>query len=299
MKNSKGLLQKSLITTTIIGGITLIPTSAIGSDSTTVWFEDSAIPDLVTEVRRIFQKIENGEYESAARDILNALGILNPAHESTEVGKDTESTEEGENPYDNPETPREVYEAEQHADVVRSEIPQKLSQVVFSPSGQEAMAQQILDLNALQQSSASAQQYAGDVAVKSSETADKSETLAVEIENKSTEAQSVKSSQEVLKALAEQNRDLAQLMSGNSTQLSNLAEIGAYQAVQLTNLNGSLNALNEKAQVSEIFVASQNYLMSQIDSALDQQNDYQEYKDSLENNLNRNMSRMIFIPGLF
>ena len=252
-------------------------------------------PNILNEVQTIFQQISSGNIEGAIEGVLGALGLLNPAHESVRIS----SGEDEDNPYANPETPEEVYDLEQHTDVVRSEIPQKLSQVVFSPSGQEAMANQSAQVQAIQEVSNQAIQAVSVASQESDQIAQTSTTHADNIQALAQEAQSADASQDVLKALAAQNEDFAQIIAGNSTQLANLGEIATYQSVQLSGINGQLTALNETGQVLQVLLASQNYLMSQVDDALGQQKDYQQYKDTLKNSLNRNMSQTVFIPGLF
>ena len=132
----------------MISGILVVtPVSALGS--TQIDVEPNEVsggatigdvlyesPNILNEVQSIWQKISSGNLEGAIEGILGAIGLLNPAHESARIS----NGEDGDNPYSDPETPEEVYDLEQHTDIVRSEIPQRLSQVVFSPSGQEAMA---------------------------------------------------------------------------------------------------------------------------------------------------------------
>lgn len=252
-------------------------------------------PDIISDIKRIWQKITGGNVEGAIEAILGAIGIGNPAYESTRVG----SGEEEDNPYANPETPEEVYDLERHTDIVRSQIPQKLSQVVFSPEGQKMMAEETAQVEAIQRVSHQAQQAANLVYQESATIALEGKIQADKVKTLREEAKSADASQDVLKAISAQNEELAQILAGNSSQLTQLGEIGLYQSVQLNGLNAQLAALNGKAQVLEVLVSSQNYLMSQMDDAIGQQKEYQQYKDSLKNGLNRNMSQMVFIPGLY
>ncbi len=252
-------------------------------------------PVSVNEVQSIWQKISSGNLEGAIEGILGAIGLLNPAHESARVS----NGEDGDNPYAEPETPEEVYDLEQHTEAVRSQIPQELSQVVFSPSGQEAMANQSAQVREIQEISNQAQQATNLVSQNSKQLAQTGINQAGKIKELAEEAQAANASQDVLKALAAQNEDLAQIMAGNSSQLAQLGEIGLYQSVQLNGLTAQLKALNDKGQTLEVLLASQNYLMSQVDDALGQQKEYQQYKDTLNNSLNQNMSQTVYIPGLF
>ena len=252
-------------------------------------------PNIVDNVQSIWPKISSGNLEGAIEGILGAIGLLNPAHESVRIS----SGEDEDNPYANPETPEEVYDLEQHTDIVRTQIPQRLSQVVFSPSGQEAMAERNERVQEIQRVSNEAQQAASVVTIESKQIAQTSTNHGDNIQALGESAQSADASQDVLKALAAQNQDFAQIIAGNANQLANLGEIATYQSVQLSGINGQLTALNETGQVTQVLLASQNYLLSQVDDALGQQKDYQQYKDTLKNSLNRNMSQTVFIPGLF
>ena len=255
----------------------------------------SSYPTIFNRVESIFQQISLGNVEGAVDGILGAIGLLNPAYESVRIS----GGEEEDNPYANPEIPEEVQDLEQHTDIVRSEIPQKLSQVVFSPSGQSAMAEQSAQIQTIAETSAQAQQAATGVLISSAQIAQTSTTHAGSIQTLAQEAEGANASQDVLKALAAQNEDLAQIIAGNSTQLANLGEIATYQSLQLDGINGQLTALNGTGQVLQVLVASQNYLLSQVDDALGQQKEYEQYKDSLKDGLNRNMSQIVFVPGLF
>ena len=288
------------------GMVVVTPVSALGSTQTDV--EPNGVsggatigevlyesPNIVNEVQSIWQKISSGNLEGAIEGILGAIGLLNPAHESARIS----NGEDGDNPYSDPETPEEVYELEQHTDIVRSQIPQQLSQVVFSPKGQKALAEQSAQVQAIQEVSNQAQQATSLVFQDSKQLAQTSTTHAENIEELAQEAESAQASQDILKALAAQNNDLAQIMAGNSSQLAQLGEIGVYTSVQLNGVTAQLKTLNDTGQTLEVLLASQNYLMSQVDDALGQQKDYQQYKDTLKNSLNRNMTQMVYIPGLF
>ena len=293
---------KKITTILMVSIVITCPISVYGSTQTDGEGEGATIgdvlyesPDLVNEVQSIWQKISSGNIEGAIEGILGAIGLLNPAHESARIS----SGEDGDNPYANPETPEEVYDLEQHTDVVRSQIPQKLSQVVFSTSGQEAMAERTAQVQEIQQVSNEAQQAASVVVSESDQVAQTSTTHADNIQALGESAQSADASQDVLKALAAQNQDFAQIIAGNANQLANLGEIATYQSVQLSGINGQLTALNETGQVTQVLLASQNYLLSQVDDALDRQQEYQQEKDSLKDGLNRDLSQMVYIPGLF
>ena len=271
-------------------GAVLFPLSAYSS--TEVETESSTFRE---KAETIYSQISSGDLDSAIRGILGALGIINPAHQSQRAS----SSEEEENPYANPETPEEVWELEQHTDILRSKMPQKLSQIVFSAKGQEKMARESEAIKAIEEASYQATQSAYSAQNQINELVVKNIDYVNGVENKASAAQGEKASQNVLKALAEQNRDISQIMKGNSEQLGYLAQIATNQSSQLSGLSTQLTALHKNDEILKVLMGSQNYLLSQVDDALGQQKDYQQYKDSLARGLDQNASRAIFIPGLF
>ncbi|MDJ0647139.1 MAG: hypothetical protein QNJ60_00395 [Xenococcaceae cyanobacterium MO_188.B19] len=252
-------------------------------------------PTIIEKARTIYGQISSGDYDSAVVGILGALGIINPASESGQAS----NSEDSENPYANPETPEEVWELEQYTDYLRSKMPQRLSQIVFGRTGQEKMAAESEQIQAIEQASYEATESANSAYSKTEEIAKENVDYADSVVDSASEAQASKASQDVLKAIAAQNKDISHIMAGNSEQLSYLGEIATYQSSQLSGLSSQLTALNGKGETLQVLMASQNYLLSQVDDALGQQKDYQQYKDSLERGIEQNMSRAMFIPGLF
>ena len=271
-------------------GAVLFPLSAYSS--TEVETESST---FIEKAETIYSQISAGDLDSAIRGILGALGIINPPHQSQRAS----SSEEEENPYANPETPEEVWELEQHTDILRSKMPQKLSQIVFSAKGQEKMARESEEIKAIEEASYQATQSAYSAQNQINEVVVRNIHYVNSVENKASTARVEKASQNVLKALAEQNRDISQIMKGNSEQLGYLAQIATNQSSQLSGLSTQLTALHKNDEILKVLMGSQNYLLSQVDDALGQQKDYQQYKDSLARGLDQNASRAIFIPGLF
>ncbi len=305
-------VSKKLIIIFCIGGMMFLPLSVYGStqpdDIEVDEIEVETVeglgrikevlkqtPTVIQQVQKLYGQISTGDFNSAIEGILGAMGLLNPAQEAARIS----NSEDENNPYANPETPQEVYELQKHTAIVRSQMPQQLSQIVFSHSGQEAMARESEQLQQIQSASTQAQLGAGLAFGDLERIAQENGTYARDVGVTAGDAQSMRASQDVLKALAEQNEELSQIIAGNSEQLAYLGEIGAYQSLQLSGVNAQLAALNGKGQVLEVLMASQNYLMSQLNSTMTQQQEYQQYKDSLDHALNRNMLQMVFIPGLF
>ena len=121
------------------------------------------IPPIINTSRQIYQQISTGNFEGAFAGILGILGelgLLNPADEAARVASESlkpGGAQTGE-PYANPKTPQEVYDLQRYVDLVRSTIPQRLSQIAFSPAGQQEMAQQAEATEMVQQASLVAQQ---------------------------------------------------------------------------------------------------------------------------------------------
>ncbi len=281
-KRKKRQIRRQIFTITIIG-VVMLPVRVHGSTQIS----------KIEEIKEIYDEISSGEVESALRRILELLGLIDPAEES-----EIDNSEE-DNPYANPETPEEVWELENYEDIHRSRMPQKMSQIVFSKSGQEIMAAESEQVQAIESASYEAQQLASTAYDNLDQIATENIDYSNKIIDKASEAKAAKASQDVLKALAAQNQEIGQMLAGNSEQLAYLGEIATHQSFQLSGLSSQLSVLNGKTQVLQVLAASQNSLMSQVDSSLRQQREYQQYKDSLDRGVNQRMSQTIFIPGLF
>lgn len=250
------------------------------------------LPVIIEGVQSIWQKIRLGKLADAIQDILGLIELINSTKEAT-VTSDEDSS------YDDPETPEEVYRQEKNVESNRAQIPQNLLGIVFSPQGQERLKNQQEQIVGIQQAVTEAQQ---EIYKESQLLADMAEIGvrdAGEIKVIGDKAQSEKASQDVLKALAAQNKYLSGIMAGNSEQLASLGQIEAYQSAQLNGINSQLGILNDKTEVLEVLIASQNHQMAQINAHSKEQKNYQHYKDSLEKGLNQKLSRMPFIPGLY
>ncbi len=275
-----------------------------GSESSTTWDEAIPhIPPIINASKGIFRNISKGQINGALDGIigiLGQLGILNPAAEAARVAADSVSggASSSDKPYSNPQTPKEVYDLQRHVEVVRSEIPQNLSQIVFGPQGQQALDEQSKTIEEAQAASQAGQAGVAGAFQASAQQAQQNASYAANVVVEGDKAQSATASQEVLKGIAAQNKDLARINSGSSEQLAQLGKAASFQSAQLSAANAQLAGLNDKSQTLEILSASQNYQMAQIDSALDQQNDYEHRKDDIKLDAGYQSSSMIYIPGL-
>ncbi|MES1026197.1 hypothetical protein ABN584_25205 [Gloeocapsa sp. BRSZ] len=257
------------------------------------------IPPIIDATQELFRSINSGNIKDTIdrlSGILGELGLLDPAYESTRIGTEAANST-NENPYLHPQTPEEVYELQRHVDVVRSEIPQKLSQSVFGMQAQQALARQNEILQKAQQASLQGQQGVAATAQASAQKAQQNMAYAQNVATQARQAQSLNISQEVLKAMAMQSEELAKISAGNSTQLAQLGQAASYQSAQLSAANVQLTALNERTQSLQVLGASQNYQMAQISAGIDRQNYYQETKDSLQQNAAYQASNLVYIPG--
>lgn len=261
------------------------------------------IPSAISTTKDIFHSIGTGNIEGAINrilGILDQLGLVDPAYESARVGTDAVNPGDliGDNPYSNPRTPEEVYELQRHLDTVRSEIPQKISQIVFGPQGRQTLLQQSQVVQAAQRTSLSGQQGVTDAYQESTKIAQQNVSHAENIAVQADNAKRSNVSQDVSKAIAAQNEDLAKIASGTSDQMAYLVKGLADQSAQFSAANAQLGVLNDRAQAIEVLGASQNYQMAQINDAINQQNHQQQLKDNLQQNAAYQASNLIYIPGL-
>ena len=223
---------------------------------------------------------------------MGELGLVDPAYEASRIFTDPD------NPYSNPQTPEEVYDMQRHTDIVGSKIPQELSQIVFGQEGQKALSEQSQALQEAQQASLSAQQEVVNAYQYSAQQAEQNTVYAEYVAVNSEKAQSHTVSQDVLKAIAAQNEEIAKIGAGNSAQLAQLGKAASYQAAQISAVNTNLTALNDKTQTLAVLSASQNYQAAQIYTAISHENYYEQSKDSLQQNAAYQASNLIYIPGL-
>ena len=252
------------------------------------------VPVIYQETEKIYESINKGDFVTAIYGIMGLLGLFNPASEAAQVG--TRTWQSGD-PYENPDTPYAVYEIQRNRDNIRVEQPQKISMGVFG-SGQTLRKSQQEQLNQAQNAAATGSEKTFEAYRTSTSKAFDSQVAALNVETLAKSAQQATASQDVLKALAAQNKDLSEIGANGSEQLSQLSKANYFQASQLLSANSQLSALNDKTQSMEVLSASQNYLSAQIKSSVNQQNYYEHRKDSAQQNATSLSSTVVFIPGL-
>ncbi len=275
----------------LISSLIIIP-SPVKAQSESSNLNAQQVPVVYQQTSQIYEDINQGDFVSAIRGILGLLGLLNPATEAAVVG-----TKGSEEPYYNPQNPEMVYERQRYRDNVRTIEPQKISQGVFAV-GQVLRRFQATQLNDAQDAAVTGYKGTFDAYSTSASKAINSSVSASNVETLSNSAQDATASQDVLKAIAAQNKDLSEIGANRSEQLSQLALTNYFQASQLLSANSQLSALNDKTQSMEVLSASENYLSAQIKSSVNQGNYYQHRKDAAGQNAVRQASTVVFIPGL-
>lgn len=248
------------------------------------------IENLTQNFQDIFTNFFNGNLDSLLDTITGAIGIINPAL----VG----SIDDGSS-YSNPETPEEVYWLERSKDTLRSKIGEEISQSVFSESGQELIAEEGLEVDNIVKNSILSSQQITDTAQQLTDIAKETALNVEDIVTIDESAQAAKASQDVLKALAEQNRHLGEISSSQSEQLAGLSRIGMEQSNQLLGISEQLSILNSKGDKIAVLLAAQNYLTAQVNNGLERQKEYAQYQDSLKTLRVGSVAQTMYIPGLF
>ncbi len=292
MKTKRLIMKtKMLPKLLLISSLIIIPSPVLSQEEISN-NEAQEVSVVYQQTSQIYEDINQGDFVSAIRGILGLLGLLNPATEAAVVGTTGKDA-----PYENPETPSKVYETQRYRDNVRTIEPQKISQGVFG-AGQELRRFQAQQLDKAQDAAVTGYKGTFEAYRTSASKAINSSVSASNVETLSNSAQDATASQDVLKAIAAQNKDLSEIGANRSEQLSQLALTNYFQASQLLSANSQLSALNDKTQSMEVLSASENYLSAQIKSSVNQGNYYSHRKDAAGQNAARQSSTVVFIPGL-
>ena len=275
----------------LISSLIIIP-SPVKAQSERSNLNANEVPVVYQQTSEIYEDINQGDFVEAIRGILGLLGLLNPALTAAVVG-----TRDSEEPYESPETPEKVYETQRYRDNVRAVEPQKISLGVFG-LGQILRRFQAQQLDKAQDVAVTGYQGTFDAYRTSASKAFNSSVSASNVETLAKQAKDATASQDVLKAISAQNKDLSDIGANRSEQLSQLTKTNYFQASQLLSANSQLSALNDKTQSMEVLSASQNYLSAQIKSSVNQGNYYSHRKDAAGQNAARQSSTVVFIPGL-
>lgn len=178
-------------------------------------------------------------------------------------------------------------------------MSQRLSQIIFSDLGQEAIAEQNEILIESQQGASEAQEATVTAVESVEEIIDSNIAFADDITSEADEAQSARASQDVLKALASQSDYEAQILLGISEQLGVVTQNQVYNSVQMKSLNTQLTVANQREQNIQTFLASNGLQLSEIDNNIEQQ--IELLKQQNRKKILRSQTGMtkIFIPNLY
>ena len=248
----------------------------------------------------IYQEINSGSLSSQLTGFgqtFGALGLIDPAFAGQQSW--SEAIDPGsQSPYGNPQTPTDYYTLGKYSDTVASQIPQQLSQAIFSPHGQQVQQQQSQQVQQAQQTALAGQQGASDTYDASVKQAQQNANDANAVGDEADVAAQQHVTQKVMQAIAQQNYDMANIQSGLVNQLANQNKSAALQSGQLYALSNQVTALYQQSQLSNVLQASQNYQMSQAASTLQAQSDYQQNKDFINSDAAHRTWGMTYIPGL-
>lgn len=251
------------------------------------------VPEVIDRAEEIIESINEGDYEDAFYGVKGVIGLFDPQKEANTVAISNDSI------YSNPESPQETDRMGQAADVQQSQVSQRLSQIIFSDLGQEAIAEQNEILIESQQGASEAQEATVTAVESVEEIIDSNIAFADDITSEADEAQRSRASQDVLKALASQSDYEAQILLGISEQLGVVTQNQVYNSVQMKSLNTQLTVANQREQNIQTFLASNGLQLSEIDNNIEQQ--IELLKQQNRKKILRSQTGMtkIFIPNLY
>ncbi len=253
----------------------------------------ATINPIIDQTKDVIADLNGGSLENAILSTLGSIGLIDPQSEAASVSTSNQS------PYSNPQSPEEVAQKAEAADAAQSQISDRLSQIVFGEKGQEAIAEQNEVLVETQEIAAQAEVATGLVYEAARDIAVGNYQNAAIIQQQAGIAQSSNASQDVLKALAAQNKYIADINVGISEQLALLGEAQVYNGMQMKGLNTQLTIANQRQQNMETFLASQNSQLAEIDSNQELQIKREIEREARERLRSQQGMTRIFIPGLF
>ncbi|MGB5635468.1 MAG: hypothetical protein WBM44_27895 [Waterburya sp.] len=253
----------------------------------------ATINPIIDQTKDVIENLNGGSLENAILSTLGSIGLIDPHEEAASVSTSNQS------PYSNPQSPEEVAQKAEAADAAQSQISDRLSQIVFGKKGQEAIAEQNKVLVKTQETAAQAEAATGLVYEAARDIAVGNYQNAAIIQQQAEIAQSSNASQDVLKALAAQNKYIADINVGISEQLALLGSAQVYNGMQMKGLNTQLTIANQRQQNMETFLASGNSQLAEIDSNIELQIKREIEREARERLRSQQGMTRIFIPGLF
>lgn len=201
--------------------------------------------------------------------------------------------------YPDPQDPFEVYTQARNNEARRALLPQLMTQLVFSDEGQALIEQQGEQVQQSVVNTIEATQALVQLSATSKEQAATGADIAVFVAESGQKAQAKKSSQGVLKSLAEQNSMMAQGTATNGALLSNVVA-GQEQQKRSTDSLVVGSALAHQQRTTGLHLsASELTLQEQIRAELELFKDERhraQDQAALQEQLSFNY---LYVPGLF
>lgn len=251
-----------------------------------------SLSPILDDGKLIFAEVNSG-LNSVVTTVLGEIGLANPQAEANSVGWTERS------PHANPQTSSDVVRRAEAADTQKSQALEQLSQVIFSQEGQQTTNRQNVMLGQTQEDAAIAETSTAGTYADSIDLANRSAQSAARVARAGNVASSSRVTQDVMKAIAAQNNEIANINLGVSQQLTLIGEAQLYNATQMEGLNTQLTIANQRSQNVQTFLAAQNSQLAEIDSNQELAMKREIERENQARTRDRQGMTRIFIPGLF
>ncbi|HEY9824233.1 MAG TPA: hypothetical protein V6D19_02210 [Stenomitos sp.] len=281
----------------IISGI--LEGYGLGGGEADKWVTD--INKYLEEIYAAYGHISSGNWQGlldVLKDALGEAGIIDPLAASQEVSEATFDLSDGKEGFiKNADFPEAIFDAQRSTDAITPMIAQKLSSLVLSEDGQsmlKAQGEQGAKAGSL---AISGQEGVINAAKSAQDSAKESLNAAISVARKAKEAQSRQASQDILKDLAAQNGDIGEVLLHQSNQ--QVAEVAALanQAAQLTAIQAQSRIQSDQLQMIQMLAASQNQMLTEVDSTNDQHLQYDLEQDRRTMLGAYESSSIVYLPG--
>ena len=249
--------------------------------------------DLYQGINKIIKNPE-GLFQDTLTAILddyNKIGSNTPGADSGGEGP-------SEKIFDDPSTPAESYSQAKNDVARRMYLPSVMTQLVFSEDARTLREQQSTQLEDSITNTIEANQSLVQLSGGSVEAVAANGDLAKAVGEESANAQTLKSSQAVLKSLAAGQGIRAQQTATNGVILGSIQQSQVEQNKAATALVVSSALAYQQRDVQNHLEASQNAFLEQIRADLGQQEDERQLEKFSEIEKQANTANNILIPGL-
>jgi hypothetical protein len=199
--------------------------------------------------------------------------------------------------FPSPENPAQVYIQAKNDVARRMFLPSLMSQLVFSDEARTLREEQSKQLEESLTNTIEASQSLIQLSGSTSEAVAHNGDLAKAVVQEASKAQSLKSSQAVLKSLAAAGGHQAQQTATNGVILGNIQRSQVEQNRATTALVVSSTLAYQQRDIQNHLAASQNVFLEQIRADLGQQEDERQRADFAQINRQVNASSNVLIPG--